>query len=364
MFEVLKNQELKVIAVGDYYVSPETMVKAVRQSPLAAKEIVTCFWGDDDQQAFAARQINVERNGPEAEAYAAGIDEAIEDADVLITHFSPVPRSLIEKGKNLKAILTCRGGLEHICVEAASERNIPVINVIRNAEPVADFALGMILALTRNIAVSHCGMMRGEWMKDFPNSAFTTTLSQLTVGLAGVGNIGMELALRLKALGVSLIAHDEYTSKERLAKNGLGEMRLVPSLEELFREADVVSLHLRLTEENLKVINKNYFSLMKPTAYFINTARGGLVNQEDLIQALKDRTIAGAALDVYDAEPLDADSELLKLDNVLLTPHIAGQTVDAIPKSPFMLMKEVGKIIRDGVTDRIVNCHALKKEVL
>lgn len=355
MFEYLLNRKLKIVVVGDVFVSPETMAEAVKQSPLEAGEIVSCFWGKDDKQNFTERQINIERNGPEAESYAEGLDEAIVDADILFTHFSPVPRALIEKGKSLKAIFTCRGGLEHICIEAASNKNIPVVNVIRNAEPVADFVLGLIIALTRNIAVSHRGLMEGKWMKNFPNSEFTTTLSQLKVGLAGVGNIGIEIALRLKALGVTVIAHDDYISKERLEKNGLSDMMLVSSLEDLFRESDVVSLHLRLTDDNLKMINKKYFSFMKPTAYFINSARGGLVDQEDLIEALKSRSIAGAALDVFDSEPLSSESELLSLDNVILTPHIAGQTVDAIPKAPFMLMKEVGKIINNGVTDRIVN---------
>lgn len=355
MLDFLSDDPKKIVVVGDVFVSPDTMEEAVRKSRIKSGEIVKVFWGNDDKQLFAARQLNIERNGPEAESYADGLDALIADADILFTHFSPVPRKLIEKGKKLKAILTCRGGVEHICMEAANERNIPVINVIRNAEAVAEFTIGLIIAMTRNIAISHHALTEGKWMKTFPNSDFTTTLSQLTLGLAGVGSIGIEVALRLKALGINMIAHDKYVSPDTLGKNGLECIRMVPTLEDLFREADVISLHLRLTKENKGLIDKRYFSLMKPTAYFVNTARGGLVNQEDLVEVLKNHAIAGAALDVFDVEPIDGNSELMGLDNLVFTPHIAGTTVDAIPKCPFMLLREVDKILTKGVTDRIVN---------
>ena len=228
-------------------------------------------------------------------------------------------------------------------------------NVIRNAVPVAEFALGMMLGLTRNIAASHRFLMEGSWVKRFPNSGFTSTLSNLTVGLAGLGNVGIEVALRLKAMGVSMIAYDGYLDRERLERSGLGDIQIVPALEDVFRRADIVSLHLRLTPETEHSIDRRYFSLMKPTAYFVNTARGGLVNQADLLEALRSRAIAGAALDVFDAEPLAPEAGFMELDNVLITPHIAGATEDAIPKSPFLLMREVDKIITLGLSDRIVN---------
>ena len=181
------------------------------------------------------------------------------------------------------------------------------------------------------------------------------TLNSHTVGLAGVGNVGIALARRLKALEVPMIAFDAYTSKERLEKAGLGGIRMVSSMEELFEQADIVSLHLRLTAETEHTINKRYFSRMKKTAYFINTARGGLVNQADLADALRCGMLAGAALDVYDSEPLPPDDALLMMEQVVLTPHIAGTTVDAIPKAPFLLMREVDRWLNHGITDRVVN---------
>ena len=353
------TQPQNVIVVGDAFVSPDTMEQAVRESALCCESIQKLFWGPPDKHAFTARQLKVERGGPEAVPYADGLDEAIADADVLLVHFNPVPRALLEKAKNLKLILTCRGGLEHIDVAAASERGIPVLNVIRNAEPVADFALGMMLCLTRDIALSHLKMRGGEWCKNYYNSDFLMTLSSHTVALAGIGNVGAALARRLLALGVPVIAYDAYTNPEKLAQAGLGAVKLVDSLETLFEQGDIVSLHLRLTPETERMIGMPYFSRMKKTAYFINTARGGLVDQPALVEALQQGCMAGAALDVYDSEPLGADSPLLQMDNVLLTPHIAGTTVDAIPRAPFLLMREVDRYLQDGVTDRVVNAASI-----
>lgn len=352
-------QPQKIVVVGDAFVSPDTMEQAVRESTICCGSIQKLFWGSPDKQEFTARQLKLERGGPEAVPYAEGLDEAIADADILLVHFNPVSAALLEKARHLKLIMTCRGGLEHIDLAAASARNIPVLNVIRNAEPVADFALGMMLCLTRDIALSHLRMREGDWCKNYYNSDFLMTLSSHTVALAGIGNVGAALARRLLALDVPVIAYDAYTNPEKLAKMGLGAVKLVDSLETLFEQGDIVSLHLRLTPETEHMIGMPYFSRMKKTAYFINTARGGLVDQPALIEALQQGCMAGAALDVYDSEPLSADCPLLQMDNVLLTPHIAGTTVDAIPRAPFLLMREVDRFLQNGVQDRVVNIGSI-----
>lgn len=360
MLNELTTAAQNIVVVGDAFVSPDTMEAAVRASKLSVGKISKAYWGTPDKSEFARRQLNIERHGAEAEAYAEDLDALLHDCTVLVTHFNPIPAAVFEKAPLLRAVLTCRGGMEHIDVAAAARHNIPVVNVIRNAIPVAEFALGMLIGLTRNIATSHHLLIDGKWEKVFPNTEFTSTLSNLTVGLIGLGNIGIELAARLKALGVPMLAFDDYISKERLERNGLENIRMVGSLEEVFSQADIVSLHLRLTPETEGLINRKYFSLMKPTAYFINTSRGGLVNQEDLIEALRTRSIAGAALDVFDKEPLAEDHGFRGLDNVVITPHIAGATVDAIPMAPYLLMREVDKIIEKDLTERIVNYDKLR----
>ncbi|MFZ7133929.1 MAG: NAD(P)-dependent oxidoreductase [Eubacteriales bacterium] len=299
MLDYLVDSPQKIVVIGDIFVSPDAMEEAVACSLINYDKITKLSWGASDKNGYATMQLNVEKNGPDAENYAAGLDEIIEDVDVILTHYSPIPERLIQKAKNLKLILTCRGGLEHIDIEAANERNIPVVNVIRNAEPVADFVLGLILSLTRNIALSHHELMSGNWKMEFYNSGYVTTLHELTVGIIGLGNIGLEVALRLKSLNVKIIAYDAYISMDKLHSYGLENIPMMSSIEDVFSNADVISLHLRLTEKTEKMIDKKYFSLMKPTAYFINTARGGLVQQSDLIEVLKNRSIAGAALDVF-----------------------------------------------------------------
>lgn len=354
MKELTKKPQ-NIVVVGDAFVSCDTMAAAIKESNICCGEISSCFWGSTDKQEFTARQLKLERGGPEATPYAPELDALLANAEIIMTHFNPIPCALLEKAPKLKLILTCRGGLEHIDVAAASARNIPIVNVIRNAEPVADFALGMMLDITRNISLSHHQMKQGQWSKKFYNSDNLKTLNSFTVGLAGIGNVGIAVARRLKALGVPMIAFDAYTTHERLQKAGLSEIKLVDSLETLFETADIVSLHLRLTLETEHMINGQYFGRMKRTAYFLNTARGGLVDQDALTLALQRGDIAGAALDVYDSEPLASDDPLLSMDNVLLTPHIAGTTVDAIPMAPFMLMREVNRIFDEGALERIVN---------
>lgn len=355
MLNHLQNQKQNIVLVGDVHVSQDVMEEALRASTVCCGRVDKVFWGDHDKEAFSISQLQIERNGPEAVPYAPELDAFIEEADVLITHFCPIPAKLIRKGKRLKAIFTSRGGTEHIDVQAASAANIPVVNVVRNAVPVAEFTLGMILSVTRNIAASHAAISRKNWKRNFPNSERLTCLQNMTVGLAGLGNVGIELARRLRALEVPVIAHDPWADAARLQRNGLGDIEILDSLDALFTHSDVLSLHLRLTPDTQGMIDAKYFSLMKPSAYFINSSRGGLIIQNDLVNALQNGHIAGAALDVFDQEPLDPDSPLISMENVTLTPHIAGETREALSHSPWMLMREVDNILLRNFTERIVN---------
>jgi len=359
VFEFLKNPSQRVLLVGDHYVSCDIMQQALNAAGVDTSNLKKVFWGPEDDGLFSVNQLELEAKGPEAVPYPRELDDAIGSADVMMIHFCPMPRDLIKRAKRLKVLLVSRGGLEHVDVGAATEMGIPVVNVIRNCVPVAEFTLGLMLSVTRNIAQSHKLLTQGVWERHYPNSDHLTCLQNMKVGLAGLGNVGIELALRLKALDVSMLAYDEFLDRERLMKNGLGNIAIVSSLEELFAQSDIVSLHLRLVPDTCGIIDRRLFSLMKPDAYLINTARGGLVNQDDLLKALESGTIAGAALDVYDSEPLSADSGLTRMENVTLTPHIAGTTREALSHSPFLLARELLKIIDKGITDRIVNYQDL-----
>lgn len=360
MLNFIENKPMNIVIIEDRFVAAEAFEEGLASSKVNVGTIKKVSWGPTSQEEWAKKQLNIERNGSEAEPGPEGIDEILAECDLLCVHFCPVSRAMIEKATNLKAILTCRGGLEHINVEAATERNIPVINCIRNAIPVAEFTIGLMISATRNMATSHHDMMQGKWNKDFLNDGSTYTIMNQIVGLVGLGNVGVEMAIRLKAFGCRIIAWDPYADMKRLEANGIADViEFKDTLEDVFREADIVSLHLRLVPQTEKLIDKKFFALMKPTAYFINGARGGLINQDDLAEALRERKIMGAALDVFDSEPLRSNSGLTELPNVTITPHIAGKTEEAIPKSPLMLFKEVDGILEKNLTTRIVNYNRI-----
>lgn len=192
----------------------------------------------------------------------------------------------------------------------------------------------------------------GQWCKSFSNDAFKTVLANHTVGLIGLGHIGKLVAKRLNALGIKVIAHDPFIEPLMLNKEGI-QVELLP-LEKVISQADILSLHMRLTPETEGMINKDIFNKMKPSSYIINTARAGVVCKEDLIDALQNKRIAGAALDVSWCEPIEANDPLLELDNITLTPHIAGDTIDAIPKAPYLLKTVLNEYFKTGHSDMLI----------
>lgn len=349
---------MKIVAVGDIVVTPELITEAAGQLDPEA-EIVTCSWFPKSRPEFQRVSQSLELNGPEAAPVADGVYEAIGDADILLTHFSPVPASLIEAGKNLKLIGTCRGGMEHVDVAAATEHGIPVIHCIRNAEATSDFAVGLMFAETRNIARAHTALKSGEWRKDYVNSSHTTDMCNQTVGIVGLGHIGRLVAKKCIGIGMPVIGYDPFVSQEQMDASGLA-VRMCESEEELFSTADIVSVHLRLTPDTKGCINKHFLSLMKPTAYLINTSRAGVIDKADLLEALQQQTIGGAGLDVWWEEPVPADDPFLELDNVTMTPHTAGNVVDALPRSPFLLVGKIKEFWETGKSDMVVNLRNLK----
>jgi D-3-phosphoglycerate dehydrogenase len=254
--------------------------------------------------------------------------------------FPPIGKAIIEKAKNLKYIAVLRAGTENIDSDYAETKGIEVLNTLgRNARSVAEFTLGMILSEIRNIARAHAALKAGEWRKDFPNSAAIPELNEKTVGLVGFGNIGRLVAHYLQAFGSKVIVYDPYI---KAAPEGIA----LVSLEELLKTSDVVSIHARLSDETYHLIGEKELALMKPTAILVNTARSGLVDEAALLYALENKEIMGAAIDVFDEEPIDADHPYIKLDNVTLVPHLAGSTRDAFAKSPKLmadiLIKKLG----------------------
>jgi D-3-phosphoglycerate dehydrogenase len=349
---------MKIVAIGDIVVQCDLLAEAAK-SLLGDNKgtVVSVEWPCENRQEFQRKTFNIEKNGPTAEEVPQQAYEEVKDADILLTHFCPVPGSLIEAGKKLRLIGTCRGGMEHVDVDAATERNIPVIHCIRNAEATSDMAIGLIFAETRNIARAHAAVKQGQWRKDYVNSSYTTSLCEMTLGVVGLGHIGKLVAKKANGVGMRVIAYDPYVTQKMADDVGLTVTMVEKKA--LFETADVVSLHMRLTSETEGSIDGDLIGLMKPTAYLVNTSRAGVLDRCAFIDAMRNKKIGGAALDVFWKEPLPKDDPVLSLDNVTITPHIAGNVVDALPKSPFLLARTIKAFWDTGSSDMVVNLRSI-----
>lgn len=325
---------MKLLAIGDRFIPGEVMEKGLRELAEKGIKVNVREWKHDSLEGLQKDNLLVEQKGPGAVELPAELLKNIEEYDIIVVQFAPVSKQLIDKAKNLKVICALRGGVENIACDYAATKNISVLNTPgRNARAVAEFAVGMILSETRNIARSNSALNKGEWRKDFPNSGGIPELYNKTIGIVGFGHIGQLVAGYLQAFGSNIIAYDPYF------KGQYQGVKIV-SLGELMKEADIVTVHARLTEDTYHLIGEKELNLMKKNAVLVNTARSGLVDEKALIKALKDKKIMGAALDVFDVEPISPQDEILRLDNLTMTPHLAGSTKDAFINSPVM-MKDI-----------------------
>lgn len=328
---------MKICGIGDLFIPADYIRTGFKKNGLETDVF------DWDTGGFAKLQeINllIEQNGSEAYDVPSSLLDKIKDAEILITQFCPVSRKVIDACPDLKIIGVLRGGYENINIAYAAERGIEVFNTPgRNADAVADFAAGAIICEARNIARGHFGIKTGKWIREYPNSGMIPDLPGRVAGLIGFGEIGRKTAQRLHGFEMEILAFDPF------AKNFPDYVRQT-DIKELMRKSDFVSLHARLTNENRHLINAEMLSLMKPSAYLINTSRAGLVDEAALFAALKSKNIAGAFLDVFESEPPGLNHPLVNLENVTLTPHMAGGSNDAFLNSPIKLALELARHLR------------------
>lgn len=352
-------KKMKGILLGDAMIGGEGFEKAWNKYlNQYGNDIVVSDWETDWDQ-LQHRRLEVEKKGPEIEEVDEIILKEGKDAQALMGLFVPVSSKVIDAMPNLKIVGVSRAGLENVNVEEATKRGILVFNVRgRNAHAVSDFAVGMMLAECRNIARAHNAIQNGKWRKTFVNSDYIPEMHDKTVGLVGFGNIGRLVTKKLSGFDVNVVVYDPYTSKEDIKDLGATKVEL----DDLLKNSDFVSMHARLTNENKGMIGEREISLMKSTSYFINTGRAGLVDQKALVETLKNKKIMGAALDVFATEPIEEDSEFLKLDNVTLTTHIAGTTTEALTNSPYLLVEDIAKFLKGEQAKFIVNPEVLENE--
>jgi D-3-phosphoglycerate dehydrogenase len=266
------------------------------------------------------------------------LKKIVADYEALIVRGrTKVTKEIIEAGIRLKAIGRAGVGVDNIDVEAAKKKGIVVLNTPEApANAVAELTIGLLLSLARSISLADRTMKEGKWIKkELPG----WQLKGKTLGTIGLGNIGERVARIAKAFGMNIIITKRTPPSQELLKELAA--KFVP-LEELLRESDVITLHVPLTPETHQMIGAREFKLMKDGAFFINTSRGSIVDENALLEALRSGKLGGAALDVYEVEP-PKDLELVKLPNVVCTPHIGAQTKDA--------QREAGTMIADKVVN-------------
>ncbi|WGF86274.1 2-hydroxyacid dehydrogenase [Marinivivus vitaminiproducens] len=268
------------------------------------------------------------------------IADFIGDASILITHLAPVTAPMLDRLPGLKLIAVCRGGPVNIDREAARERGVTVVNAPgRNASAVAEFTIGAILAETRLIRAGHEALREGTWQGDLYRADITgPELSETTVGLIGYGQIGSRVTKLLRPFGCRILVTDPYAgldAEDRAA--GVAQT----TLDELLATSDIVSLHARVTDETRGFLAAEQFARMKRGAWFINTARGPMVDYDALYQALASGHLRGAMLETFWQEPAPPDAPLLRLPNVTLTPHIAGASLTTVRIAARMVAEEV-----------------------
>lgn len=247
--------------------------------------------------------------------------EKFADKDVIIVHWSPFNSKMVDAAKNVKFIGSMRSGFENIAKDYAESKGITVRNCPgRLADSVSDLTLALTLSLNKGLLKRNLRATGGEWLVAYGQEKSYRPLSMLKVGLVGFGIIGQKVAQRFQACGSEVQAYDPFVDDASFDALGVAKV----SLDTLCQTSDIISMHARLSDETRGLVGAAEFAQMQPHCFFINTARAGLVDEQALIDALLNKQILGAGLDVYTEEPLDLDSPLLQMDNVTLTPHMGG----------------------------------------
>ncbi|HIJ56052.1 MAG TPA: phosphoglycerate dehydrogenase [Deltaproteobacteria bacterium] len=271
----------------------------------------------------------------------------IGEIDGLIAGLDHINASVIHAAKKLKVISRYGIGVDRVDLKAAAEKGIVVTNTPgANSSAVAELTIGFILGLARNLCVADAAAHRGEWPR-FSGVG----LRGKTVGLMGLGSIGRAVASRLEPFGCRILACDPVMSTDETEDLGVRPV----SKEELLSQADFISLHVPATPETIGMIDKNAFNRMKEGVYLINTARGELIDEAALKEALDNGRLKGAALDVFKAEPLEKNHFLLRYPQVILTPHMAAHTDEAMNQMGWSAMKNCLAVLRGERPEHVVN---------
>ena len=268
---------------------------------------------------------------------------------LMIRSGTKVTKEIIARADNLRVIGRAGIGVDNIDIQAASDRGIKVVNSPTGATPsVAELAIGHMISMARHLSKADRSIRSGEWAK---KQLKGTELNGKTLGLVGCGNIGQMVARIAQVFNMQVIGYDPFICKEDMAKDNIIK---VDTLETLFQQADFISLHIPHIAQTHHIIDASVLKVMKPTAYLVNCARGGVVDEDALYMALKNGELAGAALDVYEQEP-PGRIKLMELENVVFTPHLGAATKEGQIRAGTVCAEQVIKVLCDDEPDFWVN---------
>ena len=337
----------KVAVIGDRFMLSRMFEVAMRERCKAFDLDISTHdlpWPDEAMEhGYAVQGMDGLRE------YMGSADDVVAltgDAEIMVTQLAPLSASIMDRLPRLKFVAVSRGGPVNIDMKAARERGITVVNTPgRNASAVAEFTIGAILAETRNITKGHDALRRGEYRGDLYRADVTgRELHEMTVGLIGYGEVGRRVVKFLKAFGCRILVSDPYV---QLTAEDLRDGVVQTSFETVLAEADVISLHARVTPETTRMVNEEALRKMKPDATLVNTARGPLLDYDALTRVMQEGHLRGAMLETFGIEPVPADWPLLQLPNVTLTPHIAGASVHTVRYAAGLAAEEVRRYLAE-----------------
>ena len=291
----------------------------------------------------------------------------VADADIIITSYDEITRKVIESAPNLKLIACTRATPVNVDMGAAKERGIPVLYTPgRNSDTTAEMTIGLMLSIARKIPMAYAALKSGRFTadpsfkkqtkeglrtdmmwdidKNSPYSVFKgTQLKGKTLGILGYGSIGKRVGRIARAFGMALLIYDPYVGEVDVEEIGV---KKADTVEEVMRNADFITCHMKVTESTKGIVSRERIAMRKPTAYFINCSRGAVLDEQALIEALRERRIAGAAFDVYASEPIASNHPYItELDNVVITPHIGGATEEVLANHTRQVVSDVRRFL-------------------
>lgn len=339
---------LNILLAGDRFIRPDAMRQAL-DDELGEHDFTTTSL----ESAWPVEPFGPVGGVDEACGTEADVIDALGSSEIAVTQMAPFTRKVFEAAAQLRLVVVTRGGPVNVDLDAATEAGVPVCFAPgRNAQAAAEYAVGMLLAALRRIPEADAELTQGRWRGDYyayENAGFE--LAGTPVGLVGYGAIGAIVARVLRAFGARVLVHDPFVAPERVATDGVE----LTSLAELLKTCPVVSLHARLTSDNHHLINADTLALLPRGAVLVNTARGGLVDQAALLDALNQGQLAAAALDVYEVEPPGPGSAITSHPQVVTTPHLAGASKQTAHRAARLAAAEVGRFVRGEPLANVAN---------